>query len=539
LEPQIGSYNEVALDDLIRVCQFAGQHNLKVDINFYTMMSNDSWTMPDWLTPKKFEAVFINTTAKTAWLNFLNYCAFRLNGSETICSWHMMNEPARKSWACNVSVDDFLQLWTEMKAVFKAYSDRPVTVRFAAQVFENPEHFNCDPRIYSAFDFLALNWYENYCSTESLAHVVSDAQQHNCNVVLSEFGSNATTDAAQTHDYQRYLALFRTLGLRECSAWMWRADYDKGEPDLPGVNYNLARDVDGTPRPAFLLLKSTTAKNPYLVVRGIDNAIYYRLYDSYLGCWGSWSVLPSGSTYSGPAAVVCQGKLYICVQGVDGFSLWLSSLNLVDQSFSDWTLLDGVVQSAPTLVANGTHLFLLARGYDQALYLQTYDCQMDSWSGWQILLALTVDCIGAAVLDGTLHLVVHGLTDSTVLWHGYLNLTDGAFFGWTSIAGASSMSPALSASRSLDCLVLSVKGLDGVIYVNRWVAGVWVGWSALPVGSTMDGPATAVTGEVLQVVVRGLDGCSLWHCNYNLVFSTQSSWLLLDGVVSTLPRMTN
>ena len=75
----------------------------------------------------------------------------------------MMNEPARRAWACDVSIDDYLNLWTEMKPVFKSYSNRPVSVRFAAQVFEDPNHFNSDPRIFDVLDYLALNWYEQHC----------------------------------------------------------------------------------------------------------------------------------------------------------------------------------------------------------------------------------------------------------------------------------------------------------------------------------------------------------------------------------------
>ena len=34
---------------------------------------------------------------------------------------------------------------------------------------------------------------------------------------------------------------------------MWRADYDSPNPDPPGENFNLAKNVDGTARPAFYL----------------------------------------------------------------------------------------------------------------------------------------------------------------------------------------------------------------------------------------------------------------------------------------------
>jgi parallel beta-helix repeat protein len=141
-------------------------------------------------------------------------------------------------------------------------------VRFAAQVFENPDHFNCDARIYDALDYLALNWYEYYCPSENFTHVVLDAQQKGCPVILTEFGSNATIDTEQASDFQRHLALFKSLGLTDYIGWMWRADYNLGNPDLPGAGYNLAKDVEGTPRPAFLLLQDPPQQTIYIRADG-------------------------------------------------------------------------------------------------------------------------------------------------------------------------------------------------------------------------------------------------------------------------------
>jgi len=1150
LEPERGVYNETAIDDLIHVCNFAANYGLKVVIDFYTMMSVDSWTMPEWLVPSKFEAVFLNGEDRQAWLDFLDHCATRLNGSESIWSWNMMNEPARRAWACDVSVDDFLGLWAEMRAVFKAYSDRPVSVRFAAQVFEDPNHFNCDPRIYGAFDYLALNWYEYYCSSESLAHIVSDAHQHGCQVVLSEFGSNATSDAVQTSDYLRYLALFRSLGLNDCIAWMWRADYNSANPEPPGTGYNLAMNVDGMPRPAFRFLSNSfpseqietaggngdeavrprfvpdevvlrfgggvseeeiaelrdaqdaeemcvncftgvrtwrvpssrtvsewvdffdshhlvefaepnfcvyssmvpndplyslqwhldnpvygginmeaawdvgtgdsnvvvavvdsgvayedytgpgfwhldtynayggsgsswwcgvsaapyswtelygsasappgygngwkqylqhsfdlteatetvtlsyyykfdieknhdyffvevsdnsgaswtqlkrytntnplgvdwtqdsvdlssfkgrsvlvrfrfnsddvhsdedgdfnsdgavyidqvllvdeagqiffddmesgagdwetsqfvqapdlastsfwtnadevpgdgldndgnglvddvagwdfvnfdahpnddrghgthvagtvaqstnnnlgvagvgfgvtvmpvkvldaagtgtdqwvangiyyavnngadiinlslgspdpsavleaavayaysngvvvfaaagnedvsscdypaayddyviavgatqydESKAPYsnygssldivapggntgldqngdgyadgvlqntfsnttvdfaywfyqgtsmatphasgvaalllsvnstltpsdirnilestaedlgtagrddvygwglidaqaalnnvsqpyatfidvtqLVVRGMDDAIYYRTYNSTSDTWDDWDRLPSGSTIDRPAAAVCSGELHVVVRGSDGYTLWFSSLNLTDKSFSGWMQLDGVTESAPTLTGNGTRLVLSVRGLDNVVYYRVYDCNAESWSAWTGLPGATSDQPAVEILGDELHLVVrgYGATDAErqTLWHGAVDLTDNAFLGWEMVSGATDETPMLAASETRGEVYLCVKGMDSQIYVNTWTSS-WQGWTALASGWTNESPAVAVTDDVLQVVVKGFDGSSLWHCSVDLDSSVQSSWALITG----------
>ena len=196
----------------------------------------------------------------------------------------MMNEPWRREWACDVSIDDFLELWGEMKDVFRAYSDRPVSVRFTVQAFENPDHFNSDPRIYDLFDYLALNYYEVYCPSENLTRVVSDAQQVGCKVVISEFGSNATDDIDQANDYKRIVGLLRSLGLTDCTAWMWRADYVSPNPDPPGVGWNLAKDVNGTPRKAFYLLEPRHADvNHNGVVDVFDLRLIAEAWDSEVG----------------------------------------------------------------------------------------------------------------------------------------------------------------------------------------------------------------------------------------------------------------
>ena len=234
------------------------------------MMSNNSWTMPEWLTNRKFETVFLNSTAKQAWLIYLGHVANRLNGQQNICSWHMMNEPARRDWACNVSIEDYLSLWSEMKQVFKAYSNRPVSVRFAAQVFEDPNHFNSDPRIFEVLDYLALNWYENHCPETNLTRIVNQASQYT-QVMISEFGGNAADDAQQAQQYLGYVEFFRNLGLKDCIAWMWRADYNSPNPEPPGTGYNLAKDTLGTPRPAFYYLDG---QPPIVNILSPSNRIY-------------------------------------------------------------------------------------------------------------------------------------------------------------------------------------------------------------------------------------------------------------------------
>ncbi len=282
----------------------------------------------------------------------------------------------------------------------------------------------------------------------------------------------------------------------------------------------------------------STQPDAYLVVRGQEGAIYYKPYDVESSTWQSWRSVPDGLTPDTPAAAVCQGKLYTVVRSMDGNSLWMSSTDLTDSSFSGWTNIEGSTPSAPTLVSNGTHLFLIVRGMDDIVYMRTYSCLSSTWGSWIALPGSTCDTVGAAVLGTNLHLVVRGTSDNMVLWHGYVALSDMSFSGWSSLAGGSDVAPTLATCADLDSIYLCVKGEDGLIYINKWTAGTWQGWNALSSGSTMDTPAAVAINETLQILVRGSDGYSLWHCSVDLSTQLQTAWTIIDGSTTTAPTLT-
>jgi hypothetical protein len=105
-----------------------------------------------------------------------------------------------------------------------------------------------------------------------------------------------------------------------------------------------------TPSAPTLASNGTTLT---LVVRGEDNRIYYRFYDIASQTWIGWNILPSGWTPDSPAAVVSSNTLYISVRGFanNNQSIYFTSINLANQSFSGWTLLSGATPSAPTLTS--------------------------------------------------------------------------------------------------------------------------------------------------------------------------------------------
>jgi endo-1,4-beta-mannosidase len=256
MERNMSDYNTAAVADLKRVSAIAAEHGIQVIIDFHTLMFNNSWTMPVWLPSMKFETVFTNTTYRLAWLNFLGNMSASLSDIANLHSWHMMNEPALHDWACDVTIEEFLTLWTEMKSVVRQHSALPVSIRFGSEVFDG--HFNRDPRIYDICDYMALNWYEHLYPIANLTSLVSEVSS-NRPVMITEFGYESDDDEAQQLAYQRYITLLSDLELSGAIAWFWRADYASEDPDPPGFGCNLAKNVSGDARPAFYVFSSIPA----------------------------------------------------------------------------------------------------------------------------------------------------------------------------------------------------------------------------------------------------------------------------------------
>ncbi|MFB3889808.1 MAG: multicopper oxidase domain-containing protein [Candidatus Bathyarchaeia archaeon] len=104
----------------------------------------------------------------------------------------------------------------------------------------------------------------------------------------------------------------------------------------------------GTPSaPTLVQLQSTNALE--LVVRGADNQIWTNQWDGM--AWLGWTALPSGATVNSPAAAIVNNNIYFVATGVDGTTLYYSSMNMVQgtASFTGWTAITGTTPSAPIL----------------------------------------------------------------------------------------------------------------------------------------------------------------------------------------------
>ena len=126
----------------------------------------------------------------------------------------------------------------------------------------------------------------------------------------------------------------------------------------------------------------------YLVVRGNDNGIYYRLFNEATSTWGSWIKLP-GATSDSPSAAYVGDQLCVIVRGTDGSSLWQGFINVGTGAFSGWTLLSGATPSAPELgsASTGGSSYIMEKQYS-------------AWTGtldneWSTIVTLTTPSLPA------------------------------------------------------------------------------------------------------------------------------------------------
>jgi hypothetical protein len=185
-----------------------------------------------------------------------------------------------------------------------------------------------------------------------------------------------------------------------------------------------------------------------LIVRGLNNIVYYRSYDCESETWGGWSTIPGGATCDSPAATITGNSVHIVVRGFSSISvsgnqsLWHGTLNLTDSSFSGWTAITGATDSAPALTAyENSDVYLVARGLNNVIYVNSWNGT--AWQGWESLPGATSDSPAATITGDNLHITVRGVV-GTSLWYSYIDLTTSTHSGWSSITGATESAPTLT-----------------------------------------------------------------------------------------------
>ncbi len=197
-----------------------------------------------------------------------------------------------------------------------------------------------------------------------------------------------------------------------------------------------------TPSAPVLASSGTTL---VLVVRGLDDQIWYRPFDTLTQTWGAFKALPSGLTQDKPAAVLIGTTLHVVVRGLEfNTTMYYSTVDINSGAFSGWTLLTGATASAPTMaVMDGAPgFYLVVRGTDFVIWLNKFNGV--SWEGWLANPSGTTPATPAATVSGNeLHVVVIGM-DGASLWHTSMNVLTSMFLSWTPLTGSTSSPPTLT-----------------------------------------------------------------------------------------------
>jgi len=313
----------------------------------------------------------------------------------------------------------------------------------------------------------------------------------------------------------------------------WRIVGATGSYAAQIVNLNTVRDW-AAGIATFKAEVVPVEEDALLAVRGGDDVIYIREYDTGADSWGGWVPLP-GSTVDAPAAAVLDGKLHVVVRGMDGASLWHGYYDLVSEVFGGWSALAGSSPSSPVLTSNGEMLCLVVQGSDDLIYYRSYSG--DSWGGWQVLAGgSTIDGPAAALLGDELHVVVRGM-DGFSMWHKIVVPGGGVVQDWAWISGASASPPVLAASQSRSELCMLVRGADDGIYECGY-DGSWGGWSSLE-GLTVASPGAVICGDELHVIVQGSDVVTLWHGVVDLETAVFGGWSWISGSTPSRPVLTS
>lgn len=255
-----------------------------------------------------------------------------------------------------------------------------------------------------------------------------------------------------------------------------------------------------------------------LFVRGTDNQLYYKWYNSNNGGWmQGYEHLGQGEISFSPVAVSGGGSDLIDVfaRGIganDGVyhKVWQGNV------WSGWQRLGSTdILSGPGLSWEpGRLLGVFVRGGDNALYLHQYTPN-DGWVGpWPLDGQISSSPAAIALVDGPGHVFARGMDNA--LWHRWY---DNGWQNWESLGGPiggqissdPESGPSVSSwgPRRLDVFV---RGTDDAVW-HRWSedGGVsWSNWESLG-GIVTSSPASISRApNQIEVFVRGTDS-KLYH----------------------------
>jgi hypothetical protein len=246
-------------------------------------------------------------------------------------------------------------------------------------------------------------------------------------------GCTCDTPAAAVYDEK----LFMVVRGMDCSSLFF------GWVNLDDDSFSGWNWISGSTSSAPTLTCYSIADDLVLVVRGMDNRIYYRIYDCVLDEWDDWIVIPRGTTCDRPAATVVGDYLHLVVRGMTGHGLYYKTFQVTAPDLLGWDDMSGDTPSTPTLAHTMCGFYLVVRGMEDTIY---YNAWSGGWDGWtQIPGAITRAREygpAATISENKLHLVV--ISTNTNLYHSNLDLETDVWDDWDYISGITQSAPTLT-----------------------------------------------------------------------------------------------
>ena len=312
----------------------------------------------------------------------------------------------------------------------------------------------------------------------------------------------------------------------------------------------------------------------YLFARGMDDAVWFRVYD---GGWGPWTSL-GGIATGQPAAVRYRDRrVGVFVRGLDG-ALWYRELG-DGGAPTNWRSLGGQIIGDPVAVASSSEVVtVVAKGLDRQVWANFLTVSNNQWSGWVGPPAdphpgiyagpLSIapgnadgDFFVAGVGDGHQFVMTYVGMNKVVYpsWQEGASLTldgMGSVFGqiWAKGVGgnllryeADCLAPCYERWRNFGGILTSApstglggtgwvlaRGLDGALWSLDAANGSWTSLG----GATLEGATTGrtrnATGpDVAVIAVRGTD-TAVW-IRMSFDYETLELWQSLGGLVKGPP----
>lgn len=277
----------------------------------------------------------------------------------------------------------------------------------------------------------------------------------------------------------------------------------------------------------------TSRQKTFVVAKGTDNAIWYRIRTLSTGIWDEWKRIPGSQQFSGSPSIACRAGgvndfFEAYAVGYDG-NLY-QSYHAGPNNFTPWTrwFITGVANnrlaigsglSSPSLGVGLAFPQLFARGSNNVLYYRpcptandNNTCSDNTW----IPVSPIINSDPAAIHQspGRLDLVVQATTGTLMhrfneggLWYPYNYIGSGSVIGSPDIV-----------SRYQGSLDLFARASNNTLIQKIWINGIW--GTNVNLGSPLNagissGPGATIyakdaTNARIFVFVRGYDG-ALWY----------------------------